>query len=154
MHAATMAPIGVAALATLAGLFVVLDANTGDRRLVLSDMRTGVVLTAWLTVVVLAALLATAVSLAVAAAVFDAHQWDVCAAATIIVAITYGLLGVLFGPVLARSAAFHRLPHPLRRHRQRPEPHAARRTRPMGGVSARVREHAHADRRGLDHHLR
>jgi hypothetical protein len=33
MHAGTMTPIAVASLATLAGLFVVLNARSGDRRL-------------------------------------------------------------------------------------------------------------------------
>jgi hypothetical protein len=39
IHAGTMAPIAVASLATLAGLFAVLDARTGDRRLALAGMR-------------------------------------------------------------------------------------------------------------------
>jgi len=102
MHAATMAPIGVASLATLAGLFVIVDAGVGDRRLALAGMRAGVVLTARLAVVVLAALLATAVSLAVTAIVFDAHQWAVYTAATALAAVTYGLLGVLLGAVFGK----------------------------------------------------
>ena len=102
MHAATMAPIGVASLANLAGLFVVLDARDGDRRLTLAGMRAGVVLTARLVVVVLAALLATAVSLGVTALVFDAHQWGVYAAANALIGITYALIGVLLGPLFGR----------------------------------------------------
>jgi len=102
MHAGTMAPIAVASLATLAGLFAVLDARTGDRRLALAGLRTGALLTTRLAVVTLAALLATAVSLAVTATVFDARQWGVYAAATALIAVTYGLLGVLLGPIFGR----------------------------------------------------
>jgi ABC-type Mn2+/Zn2+ transport system ATPase subunit len=102
VHAGTMAPIGIASLATLAGLFVVLDAATGDRRLALAGMRTGALLTARLAVVLGAALLATAVSLAVTAAVFIPHQWGVYAVGNALIAITYGLLGVLLGPIFGR----------------------------------------------------
>jgi len=102
MHAGTMAPSAVASLATLAGLFVILDARTGDRRLALAGLRTGAVLAARLTVVMLAALLATAVSLGVTATVFDAHQWGVYAAANALIAVTYGLLGVLLGPIFGK----------------------------------------------------
>jgi hypothetical protein len=104
IHAGTMAPIAVASLATLTGLFVVLDARTGDQRLALAGLRQGVLLTARLTVITLAVLLATAVSLAVTATVFDAHQWGPYAAATALLALTYGLLGVLIGPVFGRVA--------------------------------------------------
>jgi hypothetical protein len=38
----------------------------------------------------------------VTATVFDAHQWGLYAAATALLAITYGLLGVLLGPVFGR----------------------------------------------------
>lgn len=104
IHAATMAPSGVASLATLAGLFVILDASEGDRRLVLAGLRVGVVLTSRLAVVFGAALLAAAVSLVITALVFDAHNWAVYTAATILIAITYGLVGVLLGPIFGRVA--------------------------------------------------
>jgi hypothetical protein len=104
IHAGTMAPIAVASLATLTGLFVVLDARTGDRRLALAGLRPGVLLAARLTVITLAVLLATAVSLAVTATVFDAHQWGLYAAAAALLALTYGLLGVFLGPVFGRVA--------------------------------------------------
>jgi hypothetical protein len=38
----------------------------------------------------------------VTATVFDAHQWGLYAAATALLAITYGLLGVLLGPIFGR----------------------------------------------------
>lgn len=102
MHAATMAPIGIASLSMLAGLFVVVDARAGDQRLTLAGLRTGAVLTARLTIVALAALLATAASLGVTAIVFDAHQWWVYAGANALIAVTYGLLGVLLGPIFGK----------------------------------------------------
>jgi len=102
IHAGTMAPIAIASLATLAGLFLVLDIRTGDQRLALAGLRTGVLLAARLTVVALAALVATAASLAVTATVFDAHQRGLYAAANTLLALTYGLLGVLIGPLFGR----------------------------------------------------
>ncbi len=106
-----MTPIAIASLAALAGLFVAVDTRSGDQRLVLAGLRTGVVLAGLRTGVVLAArlaviglagALATAVSLAVAAAVFDARQWGVYIAANLLIAVTYGLLGVLLGSVFGR----------------------------------------------------
>src|SRR6266702_1003853 len=102
IHAGTMTPIAIGSLAALAGLFVAVDARAGDQRLVLAGVRAGVVLVARLAVIGLAGLLATAVSLAVAAAVFDARQWAVYAAANLLIAVTYGLVGVLIGSVFGR----------------------------------------------------
>jgi hypothetical protein len=102
MHAGTMAPIGIASLATLAGLFLVIDARAGDQRLGLAGMRIGAILVARLTVVMLAALIAATVSLAVTATVFTPHQWPVYTAANVLVAVTYALVGVLLGPVFGR----------------------------------------------------
>lgn len=101
-HPGVMVPIAVASLSTLAGLFLVLDTATADRRLRLAGMRAGVVLTARLAIVGMAAVLTTSVSLAITATVFDAHQWGVYGAATLLVALTYGLIGVLLGPVFGR----------------------------------------------------
>lgn len=101
-HPAVMVPIAVASLAALSGLFVVLDTKTTDRRLHLAGMRSSVVLTARLTTVALAALLATGVSLAFTATIFNAHQWSVYGLASVLIALTYGLLGVLFGPIFGR----------------------------------------------------
>jgi hypothetical protein len=102
MHAGTMTPIGIASLATLAGLFLVLDARDGDRRLTLAGMRTGTLLTARLTIVMLAALVIAAVSLAVTATVFTPHQWPVYATANVLIGATYALVGVLLGPIFGR----------------------------------------------------
>ncbi|WP_175346871.1 MULTISPECIES: ABC transporter permease [Cellulomonas] len=102
MHAGTMAPIAVASLATLAGLFLALDARSGDQRLTLAGMRSSTLASARLTVVSMAATLATVASLAVTALVFDAHQWVLYGMANLLVALTYAFLGVIIGPVLGR----------------------------------------------------
>ncbi|WP_367318666.1 ABC transporter permease [Streptomyces sp. HUAS ZL42] len=102
IHGGTMAPIAIASLATLAGLFTVLDARSGDQRLSLAGFRPAALLASRLTVVVLAALLATAASLAVTATVFDARQWGLYIVANVLIALTYGLIGVLLGPLFGR----------------------------------------------------
>jgi hypothetical protein len=102
IHGGTMAPVAVASLATLAGLFVVLDSRSGDRRLALAGFRTGRLLTVRLGVLGLAVMLASVVSLAVTATVFDARQWGVYAAGIALVAATYGLVGVVLGPIFGR----------------------------------------------------
>jgi len=102
VHAGTMTPIAIASLATLAGLFVVLDARSGDRRLTLAGFRTGALLSARLGVIAVAVLLVTAASLVVTVAVFDARQWDVYVAGNLLLAATYALIGVCLGPVFGR----------------------------------------------------
>ncbi|MCT2281206.1 ABC transporter permease [Micromonospora chalcea] len=102
VHGATMAPIAVASLAALAGLFTLLDSRDGDGRAALAGMRTGALLTARLGVLAAAALLATAVSLAATATVFDAVQWTVYAGANLLIALTYGLVGALLAPLFGR----------------------------------------------------
>jgi len=104
IHAGTMAPIAVASLATLAGLFVALDTHAGDRRLVLAGIRPTALLAARLGIVGAAATLATGVSLAVTATVFQPHQWAWYAAANLMLALTYALVGVLLAPVFGRVA--------------------------------------------------
>lgn len=102
IHGGTMAPIAIASLATLAGLFTVLDARSGDRRLAIAGFRPLALLASRLAVLALGALLATAASLAVTATVFDARQWDLYIAASILIALTYALIGVLLGPLFGR----------------------------------------------------
>ena len=102
LHAGTMTPIAIASLAALTGLFVVLDTGPGDRRLALAGLRAGVSLTARLAVICAATALATAVSLAVTAFVFDPQQWGWYAAANALIAVTYALIGVLIAPVFGR----------------------------------------------------
>lgn len=104
IHAGTMAPIAVASLATLAGLFVALDTRAGDRRLVLTGIRPTALLAARFGIVGAAAALATVVALAVTATVFQPRQWAWYAVANLILALTYALVGVLLAPVFGRVA--------------------------------------------------
>lgn len=104
IHGGIMAPIAIASLAAIAGLFTVLDARSGDRRLVLAGFRAARLLAARLAVVALLALVATAASLAVTATVFDARQWGLYIAANTLIALTYALVGVLLGPLFGRVA--------------------------------------------------
>ena len=102
VHAGLMAPIAIAALATLAGLFVVLDTRPGDRRIALAGLRPGVAFAARLAVVALAAAMATGVSLAVTATMFTPRQWGWYIAANTLLAATYALLGMLIAPMFGR----------------------------------------------------
>lgn len=102
MHAGTMTPIAVASLAALAGLFVVLDARSGDQRLTLAGFRTRTLLAVRLSMIGLVVLLVTAASLAVTATVFDAEQWAVYAGGNALLAATYALIGVCIGPIFGR----------------------------------------------------
>lgn len=102
VHAGTMTPIAIASLATLAGLFIALDARTGDERLALSGFRFPALLFARLGVIAAAVLLTTAGSMVVTAAVFHAHQWSLYIAANLLLAATYALLGVCLGPIFGR----------------------------------------------------
>ncbi|MDA1360904.1 ABC transporter permease [Glycomyces luteolus] len=102
VHGATMAPIAIASLAALVGLFAMADARDGDRRAALAGMRTGALLTARLGVLAAAALAATAISLAATAVVFDAVRWPVYIGANILLALTYALVGALLAPVFGR----------------------------------------------------
>ncbi|MEV0901599.1 ABC transporter permease [Actinoplanes sp. NPDC049802] len=103
-HGGTMAPIAIGALAALTGLFAVLDARAADRRLILAGARVPVLLTARLGMVGLSAGLVTAVSLAATALVFEPRQWPVYAAANLLVAAVYALVGVVLGPLVGRVA--------------------------------------------------
>lgn len=100
LHGAIMVPITVGFLAGLAGLFVALGSAEGDRRLVLAGYRPLEVLAARLGVIVFAALLTTGVALAVTAASFTPQSWLTFAAANVMAAVTYGMIGVLAGPRL------------------------------------------------------
>jgi hypothetical protein len=104
IHPAVMAPIAIASLAAIAGMFIMLDSRAGDERLVLAGQRPGPLLAARLSLIALAAAVATAVSLGVTAAVSDIRQWGVYIAANVLVAATYALVGVLIGPLLGRVA--------------------------------------------------
>ena len=102
VHAGVMAPIGIGALAALVGMFVVVDAAAGDNRLRQAGYRTGVMVSARLGVVAIAAIAITLATMVVAATVFSAKQWVGYVAANLLVAATYALIGVVIGPVLGK----------------------------------------------------
>lgn len=107
VHGAIMVPITVAFLAGLAGLFVVLGSLEADRRLVVAGYRTAEVLAARLGVILLAAVLVSAVSLGVTSFSFQPRSWVAFALATLAVALTYAMLGVLIGPIVGRLGGLY-----------------------------------------------
>ncbi|WAL49781.1 ABC transporter permease [Rhodococcus pyridinivorans] len=102
VHAGTMTPIAIASLSALAGLFLGLDARRGDRRLVGAGFEAAVLLASRLAVLAVAVAVVTVSSLAVTAAVFEARQWGLYAAGNLLLALTYGLVGVCLGPIFGR----------------------------------------------------
>jgi hypothetical protein len=104
IHPAFMAPIAITSLAALAGMFIILDSRAADRRLVLAGERRGTLLTGRLALIALAALLATGVSLAVAAAVATIGQWGGYIIASVLLGLTYALIGVILAPLFGRVA--------------------------------------------------
>ena len=102
VHGATMAPIAIASLSALVGLFVVLDSRAGDRRAALSGLRPGALLSARLGVLALLTLAAATVSLVTTALVFDAVSWPTYAAANLLLGFTYGFIGALLAPAFGR----------------------------------------------------
>lgn len=107
VHGAVMVAITVAFLAGLAGLFVLLGSAEGDRRLVLAGFKPREVLASRLGVITLAAALVSAVSLAVTAFSFEPAVWLTFAGATLVVAVTYALIGVVVGPVVGRLGGLY-----------------------------------------------
>jgi hypothetical protein len=107
VHGALMVAITVAFLAGLAGLFVVLGSAQADRRLVLAGYRPGEVLAARLGVIVFAAVLVSAVSLGVTAFSFEPEVWVTFGLATVAVAVTYAMIGVLLGPMVGRVGGLY-----------------------------------------------
>lgn len=101
-HAGTMAPIAVASLATVAGLFIALNNREGDKRLVLSGIRRSALLAGRFGEVAVAVIIISAASLAVTAIVFSARQWPGFIAGTILMGVVYALLGMCLGFMFGR----------------------------------------------------
>lgn len=101
-HAGTMAPIAVASLATVAGLFIALNNREGDRRLILSGMHRSSLLAGRFGEVAVAVLVTAAASLAVTAMVFPARQWPGFVGGIALVGAVYALLGMCLGFLLGR----------------------------------------------------
>jgi hypothetical protein len=102
VHAATMAPLAIASLAALIGLFFLFDSRDSDRRVALAGLRPNALLGARLGVLTLTVLAATAVSVATAAQVFNATRWSTYVAASVLIAMTYALVGALLARVFGR----------------------------------------------------
>lgn len=109
VHGAIMVPITIGFLAALAGLFVILDSAQADRRLSLTRYRSVEILTVRMIVITVAALLATAVSVAVTALSFDAVSWPIFVAANALVALTYATIGIIVGPLFGRLGGLYLL---------------------------------------------
>ncbi len=107
IHAATMVPVTSAFLAGLTGLFVVTGSAGGDRRLVLAGFPSREVLAGRVGVVAAATALTTAVAVAVSGAWYPPRQWFVFAAANLLIALTYAMLGVLVGPLTGRLGGLY-----------------------------------------------
>src|SRR5680860_1412683 len=107
VHGAIMAPITIAFLSGITGLFVVLGSAQADRRLVQAGFRTTEVLAARLGIIWGAALAITGVSLAVTGANFTPQQWATFITANVLVALTYGMIGVIFGTLAGRLGGLY-----------------------------------------------
>lgn len=102
IHGPLMAPIAVAALAAIAGVFVTLDNRTGDQRLALAGYRPTGLIGARLATIAVIATLATAAAVATTATAFTVQRWPVFIAANLLLAAIYGLLGVVVALVFGR----------------------------------------------------
>jgi hypothetical protein len=107
LHGAIMVPITVGFLAGLAGLFVVLGSADADRRLALTGYRPREILAARAGILGVAALLTTGVSLGVTAVSFTPQRWAMFAASNLLVAATYGGIGVLIGAIAGRLGGLY-----------------------------------------------
>jgi hypothetical protein len=107
VHGAIMVPITIAFLAGLAGLFVVQGSLEADARLVLAGFRPREILGARFGVVAMAAVLTTVVSLGVTAVDFNADNWVWFGLGNLLVALTYGMIGVLVGSVFGRLGGLY-----------------------------------------------
>ena len=107
VHGAIMVPITIGFLAGLAGLFVVQGSLDADARLALAGFRPREILASRLGIVILAALLTTATALGVTALDFNPEDWGWFAAGSLLVAATYGLVGVLVGAVFGRLGGLY-----------------------------------------------
>jgi hypothetical protein len=148
-HPGIMALIATGFLAVSAGLFIVTGAQAADRRLALDVFRPGTLLATRLTETALAALLATGASLAVTAAVFSARHWALYTAASILIALSYALLGIIVGPLLGRVAGvFAAFLIPALDLGIAQDPMLLCNAALLGAFPARLRPHADARQRG------
>ncbi len=107
VHGAIMVPITLAFLAGLSGLFVVQGSLEADSRLAIAGFRTREILASRIGTIVVAALLASAVALGVTAMDFTPESWGWFAVGSVLVAITYGMVGVLVGVLFGRLGGLY-----------------------------------------------
>ncbi len=107
VHGAIMVPITIAFLAGLAGLFVVQGSREADARLTLAGFRPAEILLARLGIIGLAAALTTATAVGVTAFDFTPQSWAWFTAGNLLVAVTYGMVGVLIGALFGRLGGLY-----------------------------------------------
>ncbi len=107
LHGAIMVPITIGFLAGLAGLFVVQGSLEADARLAIAGFKAREILASRLGVIALASLLTTAVALAVTAIDFSAANWLWFGIGNVLVALTYGMIGVLVGVLFGRLGGLY-----------------------------------------------
>lgn len=105
LHGPEMAKFTVAFVAALLGVFVMRSALQGDRRLVAAGYRAGEVITARLTVLTTAVVVAVAVAASVIAIDFTPASWLPVFAALMLIGVIYAAVGVLAGALLDKLAA-------------------------------------------------
>jgi len=107
VHGAIMVPITLAFLAGLSGLFVVQGSIEADARLSIAGFSPREILASRLGTIVIAALLATAVALGITSLDFTPESWGWFATASVLIAVTYGLIGVLVGVLFGRLGGLY-----------------------------------------------
>lgn len=107
VHGAIMVPITVGFLAGLAGLFVVQGSLDADARLSIAGFRAREILASRLGIIGMAVLFTTAVSLAVTAVDFTPQNWGWFALGNVMVAATYGMVGVVVGALFGQLGGLY-----------------------------------------------
>jgi len=107
VHGAIMVPITLAFLAGLSGLFVVQGSLEADARLAIAGFRPREILTSRLGTILAAALLASVIALGVTAIDFTPENWGWFALGSVLVALTYGMIGVLVGVLFGRLGGLY-----------------------------------------------
>lgn len=107
VHGVVMTPITGAFITGLAGLFLMQSAKRVDGRLLLTDYRPTEIVLARLATLVLVAVLASGVSIAVMSMDYMPEQLAWFVLGTLLVSLTYGLIGMLLGVSLGRLAGMY-----------------------------------------------
>jgi len=107
IYGALLVPLMGALIGGIAGLFVMLSATDADARLSIAGVGPVSLLAARFTLIVVAGLLAVGVSLAVLATAFVPEAIVPFVLASLVLAVTYGLLGTLAGLIVSRLAGVY-----------------------------------------------